>query len=142
MGRTSKSKEHRKDTLNKKKKKKNQTNKPKQTQTNKQKTSLTTSLAGALLAGQNLINEKRQSERERERCRTAQDRKGHKAPQTPPIASRPKPQGRCEAERVTSCNTRMNVYTQNTRILGTDDNANRLIEELDKMRSKQKKGRV
>ena len=69
--------------------------------------------------------------------RTAQDQKGHIAsstlmPETKPQheASRLKPQRRRETDSFRSCNAKINVCTYNTRTLKTDDDTNRLVEEL------------
>ena len=73
----------------------------------------------------------------KQRGRITSDQKGHIARPIPTSetksqheASRLEPQGRLETERVKSCNARMNVSTYNTRTLRTDDDTNRLIEEL------------
>ena len=85
--------------------------------------------------------------KEKQRGRTAQDRKGQIAPQTPKSetksqheASRLKPQGRREADRFRSSNAKIHrfrssnakihVSTYNTRTLRTEDDTNRLVEEL------------
>ena len=75
--------------------------------------------------------------KEKQRGRTAQDRKGQIAPQTPKSdtksqheASRLKPQGRREADRFKSSNAKVHVCTYNTRTLRTEDDTNRLVEEL------------
>ena len=75
--------------------------------------------------------------KEKQRGRTARDRKGQIAPQTPKSetksqheASRLKPQGRREADRFRSSNTKTHVCTYNTRTLRTEDDTNRLVEEL------------
>ena len=74
---------------------------------------------------------------EKQRGRTAQDRKGQIATQTPKPetksqheASRLKPQGRREAERFKSSNAKIHVCTYKTRTLRTDDDTSRLVEEL------------
>ena len=75
--------------------------------------------------------------KEKQRGRTARDRKGQIAPQTPKSetksqheASRLKPQGRREADRFRSSNAKIHVCTYNTRTLRTEDDTNRLVEEL------------
>ena len=75
--------------------------------------------------------------KEKQRGRRARDRKGQIAPQTPKSetksqheASRLKPQGRCEADRFRSSNAKIHVCTYNTRTLRTEDDTNRLVEEL------------
>ena len=75
--------------------------------------------------------------KEKQRGRTAQDRKGQIAPQTPKPetksqheASRLKPQGRLEADRFRSSNAKIHVYTYNTRTLKTEDATSRLVKEL------------
>ena len=75
--------------------------------------------------------------KEKQRGRTAQDRKGQIVPQTPKPetksqheASRLKPQGQCEADRFKSSNAKIHVCTYNTRTLRTEDDTSRLIEEL------------
>ena len=96
----------------------------------------TTRLASALILGQNPINDER-----KQRGRTAQDRKGQIAPQTPKPetksqheASRLKPQGRREADRFKSSNAKIHVCTYNTRTLRTDNDTSRLVEELDNIK--------
>ena len=75
--------------------------------------------------------------KEKQRGRTARDRKGQIAPQTPKSdtksqheASRLKPQGWREADRFRSSNAKIHVCTYNTRTLRTEDDTNRLVEEL------------
>ena len=75
--------------------------------------------------------------KEKQRGRTARDRKGQIAPQTPKSetksqheASRLKPQGRREADRFRSSNAKIHVCTYNTQTLRTEDDTNRLVEEL------------
>ena len=75
--------------------------------------------------------------KEKQRGRTAQDRKGQIAPQSPKSetkyqheASRLKPQGRREADRFRSSNAKIHVCTYNTRTLRTEDDTNRLVKEL------------
>ena len=75
--------------------------------------------------------------KEKQRGRTARDRKGPIAPQTPEPetksqheASRLKPQGRREADRFRSSNAKIHVCTYNTRTLRTEDDTSRLVEEL------------
>ena len=75
--------------------------------------------------------------KEKQRGRTAQDRKGQIAPQTPKPetksqheASGLKPQGRREADRFKSSNATIHVCTYNTRTLRTEDDTSRLVEEL------------
>ena len=75
--------------------------------------------------------------KEKQRGRTAQDRKGQIAPQTPKPetksqheASRLKPQGRREADRFKNSNAKKHVCTYNTRTLRTEDDTSRLVEEL------------
>ena len=75
--------------------------------------------------------------KEKQRGRTARDRKGQIAPQTPKSetksqheASRLKPKGRREADRFRSSNAKIHVCTYNTRTLRTEDDTNRLVEEL------------
>ena len=75
--------------------------------------------------------------KEKQRGRTTQDRKGQITPQTPKSetksqheASRLKPQGRREADRFRSNNAKIHVCTYNTRTLRTEDDTNRLVEEL------------
>ena len=75
--------------------------------------------------------------KEKQRGRTAQDRKGQIAPQTPKPetksqheASRLKPQGRREADRFKSSNAKIHVCTYNTRTLRTEDDTSRFVEEL------------
>ena len=103
------------------------------------RTPSTTRLASPLMVGQNPINDKK-----KQRGRTTQDRKGQIAPsynprskQTPKSetksqheASRLKPQGRREADRFRSNNAKIHVCTYNTRTLRTEDDTNRLVEEL------------
>ena len=75
--------------------------------------------------------------KEAQRGRTAQDRKWHIAPPTPKPetksqleASRRKPQRRRETDRFSSSNAKIHVCTYNTQTLRTDDDTNRLVEEL------------
>ena len=75
--------------------------------------------------------------KEKQRGRTAQDRKGQIAPQTPKPetksqheASRLKPQGQRQADRFRSSNAKIHVCTYNTRTLRTEDDTSRLVEEL------------
>ena len=75
--------------------------------------------------------------KEKQRGRTAQDQKGQVAPQTPKSetksqheASSLKPQGRREADRFRSSNAKIHVCTYNTWTLRTEDDTNRLVEEL------------
>ena len=75
--------------------------------------------------------------KEKQRGRTAQDRKGQIAPQTPKPetksqyeASRLKPQGRHEADWFKSSNAKIHVCTYSTRTLRTEDDTSRLVEEL------------
>ena len=75
--------------------------------------------------------------KEKQRGRTAQDRKEQIAPQTPKPetksqheASRLKPQGRRKADRFRSSNAKIHVCTYNTRTLRTEDDTSRLVEEL------------
>ena len=72
-----------------------------------------------------------------QRGRTEQDRIGHIAPQAPKPETKSqhessclKPQGRCEADRFKSSNSKIHVCTHKTRTLRTDDDTNRLVEEL------------
>ena len=76
--------------------------------------------------------------KEKQRGRTAQNRKGQIASQTPKPetksqheASRLKRQGRREADRFKSSNANIHVCTYNTRTLRTDNDTSRLVEELD-----------
>ena len=100
--------------------------------THQTKSPSTTHPASVSMAGQNPLSEKT-----KQRGHVAQDRKGHIAPRilnsptkSQHEASHLKPEGRREAERVRSCNARINVYTYNTRTLRTDDGIHRLVEEL------------
>ena len=75
--------------------------------------------------------------KEKQRGRTAQDRKEQIAPQTPKSETKPqheasglKPQGRREADRFRSSNAKIHVCTYNTRTLRTKDDTNKLVEEL------------
>ena len=79
--------------------------------------------------------------KEKQRGRKAHDRKGQIASQTPKSvtksqheASRLKPQGLCEADRFRSINAKMHVCTYNARTLRTEDDINRLVEELDNIK--------
>ena len=95
--------------------------------------------------------------KEKQRGRTAQDRKGHIAPQTPKSETKSphealhlKPQGRREADRFRSSNAKIYVCTYNTRTLRTEDDTNRLVEELGNIKwhvvglceTKKKRGRT
>ena len=93
----------------------------------------TTRPASALMVGQKTPS----IMKEKQRGRTAQDRKGQVAPQTPKSetksqheASRLKPQGRREVGRFRSSNAKIHVCTYNIRTLRTGDDTNRLVEEL------------
>ena len=90
-----------------------------------------------MMVGQNLINEKDNTQRS-----YRPNRRGHTAPRIPKSetkrqneASRLKPQGRREADRDRSCNARVNVWTYITRTLRTDDDTHRLCEELGSIKS-------
>ena len=92
----------------------------------------TTRSASALMDGQNPINEKDRSERSNSSRpeRTQAPRIPSSETKSQHEASRPKPQGRQEADRARNRNSRMEACTYHTWTLRTADDTNRLSQKL------------
>ena len=90
----------------------------------------TTRPASALMVGQNrIINERKTKKSYSPRPKRASSTAKSET-KSQHEASRLKPQGRREADRFRSSNAKIHVCTYNTRTLRTEDDTNRLFEEL------------